>query len=134
MINEHDIEALVPGFKEWLEEAESYGTRHERLCATFAHLDAHDHKELMRWLKAAYMMGYYSTEVAPAPEDNVSIQLVGETKYENGDVGMTFDVDSKTAQIAGSLGLKLLLYCGALGISTNKAFETIWEYNKDVRT
>jgi hypothetical protein len=88
----------------------------------------------MRWLRAAYMMGYYSKEVAPAPEDNVSIQLVGETKYENGDVGMTFDVDSKTAQIAGSLGLKLLLYCGALGISTNKAFETIWEYNKDVRT
>jgi hypothetical protein len=135
MINEHDIEELAPGFNTWLNEFENFSTRYERLCAAFAHFDAHDHKELMSWLKAAYMRGYYDTEVTLVPEDSVgapSIHLVEETEYENGDVGMTFDMDKKTTQIAGNLGLKLLLYCGALGISTKKAFDTIWEYNKDV--
>ena len=57
MINEHDIEGMAPGFKEWLEEVEVYSTRYERLCAAFAELDAHTWRDLMLWLHTAYMMG-----------------------------------------------------------------------------
>jgi hypothetical protein len=59
MINEDDIEALAPGFKEWLEGSEGPNTRYQRLCATFAHLDAHDHRALLSWLQLAYSMGYF---------------------------------------------------------------------------
>lgn len=58
MINEHDIEDLAPGFKEWLEETEVWGSRYERLCGTFAEFDAHAHRELMIWLHAAYLRGF----------------------------------------------------------------------------
>jgi hypothetical protein len=58
MINEHDIKDLAPGFKDWLEEIESFSSRYERLCETFAEFYAHAHRELMIWLHAAYLRGF----------------------------------------------------------------------------
>lgn len=57
MINEYDIESMAPGFLEWLYEIEVYSSRYERLCASFAELDAHAWKDLMMWLYAAYLVG-----------------------------------------------------------------------------
>jgi hypothetical protein len=58
MINEDDLEALAPGYLEWLEEVEVFHTRHERLFADFAHLNKHDWMTIESWLKAAYFTGY----------------------------------------------------------------------------
>ena len=45
-------------FSGWLEEVEVYSTRQERLMATFAHMDKSDWEQLMKWLSAAYEVGY----------------------------------------------------------------------------
>jgi hypothetical protein len=60
MLSREDIEAIAPGFNDWLDgnDYENYGVTYERLCMTFAHLDAHDWKALMAWLQSAYKMGY----------------------------------------------------------------------------
>jgi hypothetical protein len=112
MINEHDIEELAPGFNTWLNESENFSTRYERLCAAFAHLDAHDHKELMSWLKAAYMMGYYDTEVTLVPESN-------------GSVVVTFDLDERMRDAAATIGLKFILYCEAAGITQAEGLKKV---------
>ena len=46
-------------FNRWLEGVETYSTRLERLHATFAHYDKNDWNALMRWLDAAYEVGYH---------------------------------------------------------------------------
>jgi len=57
MINLDDIEDLAPGFKDWLEEVEVYSSRYERMCYTFTDLSAHEWKDLMDWVHAAYTVG-----------------------------------------------------------------------------
>jgi hypothetical protein len=47
-------------FNEWLQEVEVYGTRGERLQATFAHYDKYEWNALVEWAKAAYDAGYHS--------------------------------------------------------------------------
>lgn len=45
-------------FDEWLGEIEVYSSRHERLYADFENLSNEDIKTLMKWLEAAYNVGY----------------------------------------------------------------------------
>lgn len=45
-------------FDEWLSEVEVYSSRHERLYADFENLSNEDIKTLMKWLEAAYNVGY----------------------------------------------------------------------------
>ena len=63
MISKDDIDAFTvddeqPDVHDWLNEREGYGSRFERLCNTFAELDAHAWKDLMTWLDAAYTVGW----------------------------------------------------------------------------
>jgi hypothetical protein len=56
VINETDLEALSPGYLEWLNEIENYSTRCERLYEEFT--EVKDLKKLRVWLEAAYKVGY----------------------------------------------------------------------------
>jgi hypothetical protein len=64
-----------------------------------------------------------------------NIEVVSETLLEDGGVLYTFDVDNETACTLGEIGLKLLLYCAALEITVEEAFETIlntWPLEEEV--
>ena len=54
-----------------------------------------------------------------------NIEIVAETILEDGGGLYTFDVDNETACTLGEIGLKLLLYCAALEITVEEAFETL---------
>jgi hypothetical protein len=54
-----------------------------------------------------------------------SIQLLETKEDEEGNVIMSFDMDDESSKMMGELGLKFLLYCGALDISTEEAFEIL---------
>ena len=66
MISKDDIDAFTEetledentGVYEWLTEMEVCNTRYERLCITFAELDAHAWKDLVTWLDATYTAGW----------------------------------------------------------------------------
>lgn len=69
--------------------------------------------------------------LTPSEEnDGFSVEFVKETELPNGEVMLTFDLGDKAAQAASELGLKLLLYLGALEISAEQAFQTIWDTHK----
>ena len=53
------------------------------------------------------------------------MQLTEVKENENGDVTWAFDLDEKSAVTMAELGLKLVLYCSAYGISTQEVFEDI---------
>lgn len=54
-----------------------------------------------------------------------NIEVVSETILEDGGALYTFDVDNEAACTLGEIGLKLLLYCAALEITVEEAFETL---------
>jgi len=51
-------------------------------------------------------------------------------EHEDGSATLSFDMDSETAEIVSSLGLKFLLYCGAYGLSTEEALKVIAKNGK----
>ena len=56
MLNEHDLDRLEPGFREWLLETEYYASRYERLFESFT-LEEFQRNLLILWLYAAYQRG-----------------------------------------------------------------------------
>jgi hypothetical protein len=54
-----------------------------------------------------------------------SIQLLETKEDEEGNVIMSFDMDDESSKIVNELGLRFLLYCGVLDISTEEAFEIL---------
>ena len=54
-----------------------------------------------------------------------TMKVTALTEHEDGSATCTFDLDDTTAALAQELGLKLLLYCGAAGTSTEYVFNTI---------
>ena len=54
-----------------------------------------------------------------------TMKVTALTEHEDGSATCTFDLDDKTAALAQELGLKLLLYCGATGTSTEYVFDNI---------
>ena len=55
------------------------------------------------------------------------IETVGEVEHEDGSVTYTFEMTQEVADICGEYGLKLLMYCGALGKSPEYAFDILGE-------
>lgn len=53
------------------------------------------------------------------------IEVVDIVEHESGDATYTFDLDEESAKTAQELGLKLMLYCGFSGVSTDDAFQLI---------
>lgn len=58
--------------------------------------------------------------------DNL-IETVKVVEHEDGSATFTFDMTQEVADICGELGLKLLMYCGALGKSPEYAFDLLGE-------
>lgn len=56
-----------------------------------------------------------------------SLEVIDVKEHEDGSATLSFDMDSETAEIVSSLGLKFLLYCGAYGLSTEEALRIIQE-------
>lgn len=77
--------------------------------------------------------GENNPPLGPTPTeetDDFYVELVEEVELPDGEVMLTFDLGDKTAQAASELGLKLLLYLGALNLSAEQAFQTIWDTHK----
>lgn len=55
------------------------------------------------------------------------IETVRVVEHEDGSATYTFDMTQEVADICGEYGLKLLLYCGALGKSPEYAFDLLGE-------
>lgn len=53
---------------------------------------------------------------------------------EDGSVTFTFDMTQEVADICGEYGLKLLMYCGALGKSPEYAFDLLGEELRKIVT
>ena len=51
------------------------------------------------------------------------LEVVKIVEHEDGGATYTFDMTDEMSDICGSLGLKLLLYCGALDKSPNFVFD-----------
>ena len=62
--------------------------------------------------------------------DEFCVEFVKEVELPSGDVMLTFDLGGKAVRASSELGLKLLLYLGALNISAEQAFQTIWDTHK----
>ena len=54
-----------------------------------------------------------------------NIEVVDVTEHEDGSATYTFDLDEDTAKVAQELGLKLMFYCGFIGVSVEDAFKSI---------
>lgn len=65
MLNEHDLDALEPGFRQWLLESEGYALRFERLFESFP-LAPSQCNLLILWLYAAYQRGTHDRDTPPA--------------------------------------------------------------------
>lgn len=59
------------------------------------------------------------------------IELVEEIAHEDGSITYTFDMTEEISKLCGELGLKLLLYSGALNKSPEYAFELL---GKEIET
>ena len=53
------------------------------------------------------------------------IELTNVANHEDGSATYTFDMTDKLSSICGELGLKLLLYCGALEKSPSYVFDLL---------
>lgn len=60
-------------------------------------------------------------------KDNFFVEFVRERELPNGEVVMTFDLGPEATKAASELGLKLLMYMGALNISSEEAFTILWD-------
>ena len=67
-----------------------------------------------------------ATETEQQGTDPYEVTFVSERKLEDGSVVMAFDIGQGASHKASELGLKFLLYVGALGITFEKAFDAIW--------
>ena len=67
-----------------------------------------------------------ATETKPQETDPYEVTFVSESKLEDGSVVMAFDMGQGASHKASEVGLKLLLYVGALGITFEEAFDAIW--------
>lgn len=59
------------------------------------------------------------------------IKTVKVVEHENGDATYTFDMNEEMSQIVGELGLKLLLFCGAVDIPVHDVFDWIMTQKKE---
>lgn len=59
------------------------------------------------------------------------IELVEKIAHEDGSITYTFDMTEEISKLCGELGLKLLLYSGALNKSPEYAFELL---GKEIET
>jgi hypothetical protein len=48
------------------------------------------------------------------------IEISDVIEHENGDATYVFEMDNDSAKIVTELGMKLLMYCGACGVSTQQ--------------
>lgn len=55
------------------------------------------------------------------------LEVVKVVEHEDGGATYTFDMTDEMSDICGSLGLKLLLYCGALDRSPASVFDMLGE-------
>lgn len=55
----------------------------------------------------------------------VTLDLKDVVEHEDGSATYKFDVNEEGAVVVAELGLKLLLYCGLTGISTEEVFDMI---------
>ena len=55
------------------------------------------------------------------------IETVKVVEHEDGSVTYTFEMTQEVADICGEYGLKLLMFCGALGKSPEYAFDLLGE-------
>lgn len=53
------------------------------------------------------------------------IEVADIVEHDNGDATYSFDLDDTSVKLAQDLGLKLMLYCGFSGVSTDDAFQLI---------
>ena len=53
------------------------------------------------------------------------MELVDVIEHENGDATYSFDLDEDAERVTKEFGLKLILYCGFTGLSTDDAFQAI---------
>ena len=75
--------------------------------------------------------GENNPPVGPTEEtDGFYVEFVKEVELPSGDVMLTFDLGAKAVRASSELGLKFLLYLGALNISADQAFQTIWDAHK----
>ena len=58
---------------------------------------------------------------------SIEVQVVNVTDNEDGSATYTFDVSQGANSIISSEGLKLLMYCGAFGISLDEVYDLIVE-------
>jgi hypothetical protein len=72
--------------------------------------------------------GENNPPLGPTPQknDNFFVEFVRERELPNGEVVMTFDLGPEATKAASELGLKLLMYMGALNISSEEAFTILW--------
>jgi len=59
------------------------------------------------------------------------IEVTEVKEHENGDATYVFEMDDDSAKIVTELGIKLLLYCGACGVSTQEVFDELLQEAKN---
>lgn len=51
------------------------------------------------------------------------IEVLDVKEHEDGSATYTFDMDQESSDLLTEVGLKLILFCGAAGISTEEVFD-----------
>ena len=65
-----------------------------------------------------------------ADSKDISIEVVEVKEHEDGSATYVFDMNSKTSQIVGEIGLKFLLYAGIMSKSPQKILDELMEQMK----
>jgi NTP pyrophosphatase (non-canonical NTP hydrolase) len=53
------------------------------------------------------------------------IEVLDVKEHEDGSATYTFDMDQESSDLLTEVGLKLILFCGAAGISTEEVFDSV---------
>lgn len=77
--------------------------------------------------------GENNPPLGPTPQrnDKFFVDFVRERELPNGEVVMTFELGPEATKAASELGLKLLMYMGALNISSEEAFAILWNFMEE---
>lgn len=59
------------------------------------------------------------------------IEMLEVKEHEDGSATYTFDLSRDLSELCGAFGLKLLMYCGALGKSPEYAFDLLGKQLED---
>jgi hypothetical protein len=59
------------------------------------------------------------------------VEMLEVKEHEDGSATYTFDLSKDLSELCGAFGLKLLMYCGALGKSPDYAFDLLGKQLED---